>query len=49
MYLTAAIAEKLHTEIPLSTLVKIDTGGHFIQEDEPELVSNYISHFIQKV
>ena len=46
VYLSAAISEKLHFEIAHSRLVKIETGGHFIQEDEPELVSNSILSFI---
>ena len=35
-YLGATIAEKLHHEIPGSRLARIASGGHFIQEDEPE-------------
>jgi pimeloyl-ACP methyl ester carboxylesterase len=46
VYLSASIAEKLHAEIPNSLLVKIETGGHFIQEDEPEELSNTILKFI---
>jgi len=38
-YLGATIAEKLHREIPGSRLVRIPTGGHFIQEDEPEQIA----------
>lgn len=46
VYLSASISEKLHAEIPNSLLVKIATGGHFIQEDEPEELSNTILKFI---
>ena len=38
-YLGATISEKLHREIPGSRLVRILTGGHFIQEDEPEQIA----------
>ncbi|RLD63083.1 MAG: hypothetical protein DRI95_12175 [Bacteroidetes bacterium] len=46
VYLSAAISDKLYSEIPKSRLVKITTGGHFIQEDEPEKVSKAIIEFI---
>jgi pimeloyl-ACP methyl ester carboxylesterase len=46
VYLSASISEKLHSEIPKSQLVKIETGGHFIQEDEPEKISKAILNFI---
>lgn len=46
VYLSAAISEKLHTDITGSQLVKIKTGGHFIQEDEPEELSKSIFNFI---
>lgn len=48
IYLGASIAEKLHSEIPGSQLVKFDTGGHFIQEDEPEKTSKCILNFISR-
>ena len=47
-YLSASISEKLHMEVPGSRLVKIATGGHFIQEDEPEQVVEAISAFFQE-
>jgi pimeloyl-ACP methyl ester carboxylesterase len=46
LYLSASISEKLHAEISTSQLIKIETGGHYIQEDEPEKVSDYILNFI---
>ncbi len=46
VYLAAEISRKLKTEISRSRLETIPTGGHFIQEDEPELVANLISLFI---
>lgn len=46
IYLTASISEKLYPEIQESQLVKFDTGAHFIQEDEPEMISTYILNFI---
>ncbi len=49
VYLSGVIAEKLHSEIAHSKLIKIETGGHFIQEDEPEKVSDHILNFIGKL
>ena len=46
VYLSASISEKLHSEIPNSMLVKIETAGHFMQEDEPEKISSSILNFI---
>jgi len=46
-FLSAAISEKLHAEIPGSELRRIVTGGHFIQEDEPEWVSTHLLQFLQ--
>lgn len=48
VYLSAAISDKLHAEIPDSQLIKIETGGHFIQEDEPEEIADTILNFIIK-
>ena len=44
-YLGAAISERLHREIPGSRLVRIATGGHFIQEDEPERIAQELITF----
>ena len=44
-YLGAAIAERLHREVPGSRLVRIATGGHFIQEDEPERIAQELITF----
>lgn len=38
-YLSGAIAEKLAANIPNAQLVAIETGSHFIQEDEPEMLA----------
>jgi len=46
IYLSKAICNRLHTQIKTSKLITIKTGGHFIQEDEPELISSYIKSFI---
>jgi pimeloyl-ACP methyl ester carboxylesterase len=48
VYLTDSISKKLHSEIPKSQLISIETGGHFVQEDEPELLSYSIRNFIQQ-
>lgn len=48
LYLSQAISEKLNKNIPNSRLVRIPTGGHFIQEDEPESVARAIRQFIAK-
>jgi pimeloyl-ACP methyl ester carboxylesterase len=47
-YLRAAISEKLHHEIPGSLLIRITTGGHFIQEDEPEQIVQAIKTFFKR-
>jgi pimeloyl-ACP methyl ester carboxylesterase len=44
-YLSPFISVKLHQAIPGSQLVHIETGGHFIQEDEPEKLSETILTF----
>lgn len=48
VYLSAAIAERLAHEIPASELIHIATGGHFIQEDEPEQVAHCVRRFIER-
>ena len=46
-YLSASIAEKLHREIPGSRLLRIASGGHFIQEDEPEQIAREILYLFR--
>jgi pimeloyl-ACP methyl ester carboxylesterase len=48
VYLSSAISEKLDSEIPHSYLKRILTGGHFIQEDEPEKPVEIIAEFYRK-
>ena len=48
LYLSEAISIKLHRDIPGSRLVRIATGGHFIQEDEPEQVAHALRQFWQE-
>lgn len=47
VYLSGAISEKLHRDIPGSLLSRIATGGHFLQEDEPEFIANELLSFFQ--
>ncbi len=46
-FLSAAISEKLHREISHSRLVRIPTGSHFLQEDEPEEISRALLSFFK--
>lgn len=48
VYLSSQIANDLHRNIKGSKLITIPTGGHFIQEDEPAMVAEYINDFIGK-
>ena len=48
LYLNSVITTRLHEDIPGSEIVRIKTGGHFIQEDEPELLSSLIDDFFKK-
>ena len=45
LYLSEAISLKLNRDIPNSKLVRIATGGHFIQEDEPGQVAEALLQF----
>jgi pimeloyl-ACP methyl ester carboxylesterase len=45
-YLDKRIANRLHSEIKGSRLEVIETGGHFIMEDEPEMLVKLILDFI---
>jgi pimeloyl-ACP methyl ester carboxylesterase len=47
-YLSAAISEKLHSEIPESLLIRIPTGGHYLQVDEPEQIAQEIKTFFKR-
>jgi len=46
-YLGDTIAERLHREIPGSRLVRIATGGHWIQEDEPVQTAQSLLSFFE--
>jgi len=46
-YLSGAISDKLKRDIPGSILFRIETGGHFIQEDEPELIAHELHNFFK--
>ena len=45
VFLRKVISEDLHKNIRNSQYKKISTGGHFIQEDEPEQLSQLILNF----
>ncbi len=45
IYLSSEISERLHSDIKNSKLERIKTAGHFIQEDEPDMLSNLIINF----
>ncbi len=49
VYLSKAIVEKLHHHIKHSQLKIIPNAGHFIQEDEPGLIAEYLNSFIQNI
>jgi len=44
-YLSVAISDKLVDNIPDAKLVTIPTGGHFMQEDEPEVIARELKLF----
>jgi len=48
VFLSPKISERLHEDIPNSKYVKIATGGHFIQEDEPEQLAGHLISFFTK-
>jgi pimeloyl-ACP methyl ester carboxylesterase len=48
LYLSETISERLHREIPDSQLERIPTAGHFIQEDEPEILADIIIRFFEE-
>ncbi|MFZ2493689.1 MAG: alpha/beta fold hydrolase [Thermoanaerobaculia bacterium] len=46
VYLSPEISRRLHHDIEGSKLVHIETAGHFVQEDEPELLAQALTdHF----
>lgn len=47
-YLSGAIAAKLAENLRRGRLVKIPTGSHFMQEDEPEMIATEIERFFQE-
>ncbi len=48
VYLSAQISERLHEQITASRLVRIATGGHFIQEDEPAWLARTVAGFLEE-
>ncbi len=47
-YLSGTISDKLADNIPHSRLVKIASGGHYIQEDEPQGLAQELIQFFQR-
>lgn len=47
-FLSAAICEKLAHNLKDAKLVRIPTGSHFIQEDEPEMIATALHSFFRK-
>jgi len=45
LYLSSEISQKLHNNISTSRLVIVPKAGHFIQVDEPALISNLLTDF----
>ena len=48
LYLNREIAKRLHREIPNSRLEQLPRAGHFIQEDQPELLVEIITQFFKE-
>jgi pimeloyl-ACP methyl ester carboxylesterase len=47
IYLSAKICERLYGDIPGSRLERISTGGHFVQIDEPDWVTDHLLGFFK--
>jgi pimeloyl-ACP methyl ester carboxylesterase len=47
IYLSAEICERLHRDISGSRLERIATGGHFLQIDEPDWVTDHLVGFME--
>jgi len=47
LYLSSEISQKLHNNISTSRLVIVPKAGHFIQVDEPALISNLLIDFFK--
>lgn len=45
LYLNSIISTRLEEDIPTGEILRIRTGGHFLQEDEPVLLVEKISEF----
>ena len=48
LYLSSEISQKLHKNITTSKLVIVPKAGHFIQVDEPVLISNLLTDFFNE-
>jgi pimeloyl-ACP methyl ester carboxylesterase len=48
LYLSRIISMTLMEDIPNCKFISIKTGGHYIQEDEPELITSSIIDFFRK-
>lgn len=47
IYLSGEICDRLHADIPGSRLETIQTGGHFVQLDEPAWVAGHLAEFMR--
>jgi pimeloyl-ACP methyl ester carboxylesterase len=48
VYLSRAITDRLHDDIPHSRLVVIPEAGHFIQEDQPQALAEALLKFFRE-
>jgi pimeloyl-ACP methyl ester carboxylesterase len=47
-FLSSEITNHLHHDLPNSQLIKIPRAGHFIQEDQPDILVDVITQFFKE-